>query len=264
VDQAAPQFGNDALRDLPNYNDEIDQALREQDPGVTREEYDQLRVTATNDLSPEDLQKVVAVRQAIKIRDGDIVSKVIKPNIADGYLDNDTSMFGGNFKPDRFGGSIARGSDTADLTDPSSLRQGLALDDSDSIAKWSPIPENAEEAWQLRVPAPRGLADETRVTYGAVGDPAHVPPEVGARAEATMTLGGQQVGGPDGLKPQVWDAPFTGTGYTEGGVPEWTTTGDDGVGFDDRAEIWKVTSDGREVMMGYFDPTSREWTRVRG
>lgn len=259
ADMSKPQFGSDALRDEPSYNDDIDKAL--EGTGVSREEYDRLRVTPTNDLSPEDLRKVVSVRNSIKIKDGQMVTKVLKPNIADGYLDNDTSLFNGNFKPDEFGGSIARGSDTADLDTPAKLRDGLALDDSASAQKWSPIPEGSNEAYQLRLPAPDNLAQDSRVTYGAVGDPKNFAPEVGDRASLAMEMGGQKVGGADGMPPQVWDAPFTGTGYTEGGVPEWTTTG--GVGLPERAEIWKVTADGQETMMGYYDGNAGEWTRVR-
>ena len=252
VDPAAPQFGNDALRELPNYNDEIDQALREQDLGITREDYDRLRVTPTNDLSPEDLQKVASIRNTIKIDDGQIVTKVVGKNIAGGYLKNDTNLFGKDtFDPTTFGNSIARGSDTADLTTPADLRQGLALDDHGE--GWSPVPEGPDAvAYQMRMPAPQGLGADSPISYGHVGDPTDTSLKATADQVARDATGNSAATG------SVMKDPYTGTGYTAGGVPEWLAPR--GTQLPSRAEIWKITPDGQETMIGYY--AGQSWNQV--
>ena len=251
VDPAAvPQFDNSALRDLPNYNDDIDNAL--DGTGITREDYDRLRVTPTNDLSPEDLQKVAAVRNTIKIQDGHLVTKVMGKNIAEGYLKNDTDLFGKDtFDPTTFGNSIARGTDTADLTTPADLRKGLALDDHGE--GWSPIPDDPNApAYQVRFPAPLGLGADARISYGHVGDPDD------ASLQATADHVAQDATGSASATGSVMKDPYTGTGYTAGGVPEWLAPR--GTQFPARAEIWKITPDGQEAMIGYY--ADKTWTQV--
>jgi len=237
VDPAAPQFGNEALRDFPNYNDDIADAL--DGTGITRDQYEQLRLTPTNDLTPEQIQQVAAVRNQIPIRDGQMVTKVLHPDVADRYLTN--TKIPDKFDPATFGGSIARGSDTADLTTPAQLRDGLALDDHGK--GWTPIEKDATDAYQLRFHAPRGLGDASPVSYGAVGDK-DADPALQAQADkvATLATGHATTG-------SVMEDPFTGTGYTSGGVPEWLAPRGE---FTGRAEIWKVTSDGNEAMVGYL------------
>ena len=252
VDAATPEFGNDTLRELPNYNDEIDQSLREQGLGVTRDEYDRLRLTPTNDLSPEDLQKVASIRNTIKIGDGQIVSKVVGKNIAEGYLKNDVNLFGENtFDPKSFGNSIARGVDTADLTTPADLRRGLALDDGGE--GWSPVPDEPDAvAYQMRFPAPEGLGADSRISYGHVGDP----------NDASLKATGDQVArdatGNPAATGAVMKDPYTGTGYTKGGVPEWLAPR--GTQLPSRAEMWKITPDGQETMIGYY--AGESWNQV--
>jgi hypothetical protein len=251
ADLAAPRFGNAALRDSPNYDDEIDRAL--EGSGLSREEYDRLRLSPTNDLTPEQIRQVGDVRNRIRIGDGQIVTKVVDRKFVDGYLKNDRDLFGKDtFNPATFGGSIARGTDTADLATPADLRDGLALDDKGQ--GWTPVPENATEAYQLRFAAPKGLGDSAAPSYGAVGD-RDLDPSLQGQADSVATIAsGHEASG------SVMADPFTGTGYTAGGVPEWLAPR--GTGFGGRAEMWRVTPDGTETMIGYLD--DRVWTRVDG
>ena len=250
-DVAAPRFGNDALRDSPNADAEIDKAL--EGTGLTREEYDRLRLSPTNELTPQQIRQVGEVRNQIRISDGQIITKVIDTRFRDAYLDNNKDLFGKDtFDPAGFGGSIARGTDTADLATPAHLRDGLALDDKGQ--GWTPIPENATEAYQLRFQAPVGLGDKAAASYGAVGDKA-VDPSLQGQADSVATI----ASGRDSSGSVMAD-PFTGTGYTGGGVPEWLAPR--GTRIDGRAEMWKVTPDGRETMIGYMQDGA--WTKVGG
>ncbi|MDR3031747.1 MAG: hypothetical protein LBV78_01300, partial [Kitasatospora sp.] len=159
-------YGNGALRDGPGYQQEIDRELAPR--GLDRAEHDRLRLTPTNDLDEQQLRQVVQVRDAIKLDEGRMVTKIVKPDVAEAYLENSASLGGRAFDPGEFRGSIARGSDTADLRSMDDLRNGLALDDGG--AGWTPVPPGASEAYQLRFPAPHGMQADP--TLGAVGDQA--------------------------------------------------------------------------------------------
>jgi len=236
---AAPQLGRDALHDSPDFNTQIDQELNAR--GLNRAEHDRLRTTPTNDLTDEQIQQVVDVRNTIKIADGQIVTKVLGPDVAKSYLANAEHLPNGDkFDPTLFGGSIARGTDTAALTTPSKLRDALALDDKG--AGWTPIPEGAGEAFQLRLRAPKNL--EASTTFGAVDDP--------AAAQHVADLAGASTGRP-------WHDPFTGTGYTGGGIPEWDAARSE---IPRGAEIWRITPDGGESLAARYNGES--WTKVNG
>ncbi|RKE18354.1 hypothetical protein [Streptomyces sp. TLI_171] len=231
----AERFGNSALRDGPNYQQEIDGQLGPR--GLDRAEHDRLRLTPTNNLSEEEIRQVVQVRDAIKLDEGRMVTKVVKPDVAQAYLENATELGGRSFNPAEFRGSIARGSDTADLRSMDELRDGLALDDGG--LGWTPIPHGASEAYQMRFPAPHGMHADP--TLGAVGDQ--------ALADRVAGMAGQDAG-------KAWDAPFLGTGYTGGGVPEWDAAP---TGFPHGAEIWRLNADGTEEAVGYFDKNDGLW-----
>ncbi|MBF9072351.1 hypothetical protein [Streptacidiphilus fuscans] len=248
---STPRFGSAALRDSPNFDDEIDQALS--GTGLSREEYDGLRLTPTHELTDDQLQQVAEVRNAIGIQDGQIVTKVVDREVAEGYLANDHELFGGNFDPTTFGNSIARGTDIADLATPAQLRDGLSLDDRGQ--GWTPVAEDAEEAYQLRFPAPKGLGDSAEPSYGAVGD-AEADASLQDRADSVARI----ATGRRGARGSVMEDPFTGTGYTAAGVPEWLLPR--GTPLPSRAEMWKMTRDGRETMVGYYN--RGVWTRVDG
>ncbi|MET9619028.1 hypothetical protein [Kitasatospora indigofera] len=231
----AEKYGNSVLRDGPNYQQEIDDQRDAR--GLDRAEHDKLRLTATNDLSEAQARQVVEVRDAIKIGKGRTVTKVVKPEVAQAYLENATELGTRRFNPRGFGGSVARGSDTADLRSLDQLRNGLALDDGG--AGWTPLPPGASEAYQLRFPAPHSMRAEP--TLGAVGDQ--------GLADRIAGMAGQNPG-------RAWDDPFLGTGYTGGGLPEWDAKPTD---FPHHAEIWRMHADGTEEAVGYFDKNEGLW-----
>lgn len=236
-----PQYDNQALRDSPNFDQEIDDAL--QNRSVTREQYDQMRVQPTNDLSSAQIDDVVSVRNSIQIHDGQMVTKVLHPDVYKKYMGNVESD---EFDPKVWGGSIARGTDTADLATPGALRDSLALDDGG--AGWSPVQADATSAYQLRVPAPDRL-DGLSPTYGAVAHDGVDPGAIQAKADEVAQAAGQDTG-------KAWNAPFTGTGYTQGGVPEWNAPYG---ALPGGAEIWRMNADGSESAVGYFDGDSKKW-----
>ncbi|WP_037607341.1 hypothetical protein [Streptacidiphilus rugosus] len=231
----AEQYGNSALRDGPGYQQEIDDQVGAR--GLDRAEHDRLRLSRTNELTESQAREVVEVRDSIKLGEGRMVTKVVKPEVAEAYLENATKLGKYPFNPGEFRGSIARGSDTADLRSMDDLRDGLALDDGG--AGWTPVPAGASEAYQLRFPAPHGLHADP--TLGAVGDQ--------ALADRVAGMAGQTPG-------RAWDDPFLGTGYTGGGVPEWEAAT---TGFPHHAEIWRMHADGTEEAVGFFDKNEGLW-----
>ncbi|MEV8473982.1 hypothetical protein [Streptomyces sp. NPDC051173] len=232
---AAEQYGNDALRDGPGYQEEIDDQLGAR--GLDHSEHDKFRLTRTNELSEAQAREVIGVRDAIKLDEGRMVTKVITPETMQAYLDNVTKLGKDDFHPDKFRGSIARGCDTADLRNMDQLRDGLALDDGG--AGWTPVPPGASEAYQLRFPAPHDMRAEP--SLGAVGDQ--------RLADHVADMAGQSQG-------RAWRDPFLGTGYTGGGVPEWIA---ESTGFPHHAEIWRMHADGSEEAVGFFDKNEGLW-----
>ncbi|MGW2202858.1 hypothetical protein [Streptomyces sp. NPDC001774] len=231
----AERYDNSALRDGRDYQQQIDDQLGAR--GLDRSEHDKLRLTRTNELSDAQAREVVGVRDAIKLDEGRMVTKVITPAKMDAYLGNATKFDGKDFNPGAFEGSIARGSDTADLRSMDQLRDGLALDDGG--AGWTPVPPGASEAYQLRFPAPHGM---------------EAPPSFGAVRDQGLADG---VAGMAGLsKGKAWQDPFLGTGYTGGGVPEWIA---EPTGFPHHAEIWCMNADGTEEAVGFFDENEGRW-----
>lgn len=263
-DPSAPQYDRNALSsDTDSYGQEIDKALAEHpELNMDRATYDQLRVSPTNDMTDAQVHGLVTVRNSIPIK-GKLLTKVIKPEIMEKYMSNGRDLAPDDrFNPNMFGNSIARGADTADLVTPQQLRNGLSLDDgfpAGSPKSWTPIPEGATEAYQLRMPAPDNM--QAGVSFGAVRptfddsvptqDVAAQTADAQAAADRVATAAGQSGDG------TLLTAPFTGTGYTEGGIPEWQAGFTE---FGGRAEMWKVTADGQESMVGYYDPDLREWT----
>ncbi|MEX2985656.1 hypothetical protein [Streptomyces sp. C36] len=208
--------------------------------GLDHSEHDKLRLTRTNELSDAQAREVVNVREAIKLDEGRMVTKVLQPDVAQAYLDNVTEPGTDEFNPSEFRGSIARGRDTADLRSMDQLRDGLALDDGD--AGWTPAPPGASEAYQLRFPAPHDMRAEP--SLGAVGDK--------ERANHVADMASQSEGWAHG-------DPFLGTGYTAGGIPEWTAKA---TGFPHHAELWRMHADGTEEAVGFFDKNEGPWKKI--
>ena len=193
----------------------------------------------TADLTPDQRAEIVAVRNELKANPGEIMTKVVKPEIGENTLLNPTPTR--DFDPRQVGGSVARGSDTSQYGTPQEFRDKLALDDNG--AGWTPIKAGAGEAYQLRFPA-SDHARAMEISYGGT-DP--------VTAHEMQGLSGQP-------GPREWQPPFLGTGYTGGGVPEWIHTRQ---GYESRGEMWLVHADGTESLAGvYLD--GRGWFDVRG
>jgi hypothetical protein len=199
----------------------------------------------TADLTPAQRAEIVAVRNELKANPGEVMTKVVKPEMGEATLQNKTSyveLSSGdtkNFDPGQVGGSVARGSDTAQYGTPGEFRDKLALDDKG--AGWTPIEDGAPHAYQLRYP---GDAKSMEVSFGGTD---------AGTAHEMQVLSGQSA-------PRPWDPPFLGTGYTGGGVPEWIQTRAD---YRGRAEMYLVHADGRESLAGVYLP-DRGWFDVRG
>jgi hypothetical protein len=230
------EFSRGALHDRPSFDEQYAQELSAR--GLSQSEHDRLRLSPTNLLTEDEAKQVIDVRQSITAEDGQVMTKVLHPDAAEHYLNNDAAANGRPFNPGGFGGSIARGTDTAHLDTPASLRDGLALDDHGQ--GWSPVQEGATSAYQLRFRAPEEM--NAQIPFGGLTQPV---------AEHVGNLAGE-----GGIR---MDAPFTGTGYTAGGVPEWSAGANT---FGGRAEIWQLGSDGKEQLAGIFDHASQRWTRL--
>jgi hypothetical protein len=218
--------------------------------------YEELSTKPANELSPDDIKFVHETRQQQTIKPGETITKVISKEAADKTID-------GPYRPDGVRGSVARARDTDQLRTPQQLRDGLGLDDSPSIAaakakaaegiakgktpdpgdgSWSPIRDNAEYAYQLRWQAERG-PENMEIPYGAPTgtDASHVE---------------NQVGGP--LVRQ--DPPYTGTGTTSGGYPEWVAR-DAPLGKS--AQISRIDRNGNRELYAQYDPNTKTWSRTR-
>ncbi|PSJ29893.1 hypothetical protein B7P34_05150 [Streptosporangium nondiastaticum] len=238
AEDEAEQYDNQALRDGPHYQEELDNQLAAR--GLDASEHDKLRLSRTNELSDAQAREVVGVRDTIKLDEGRMVTKVIPPETMQAYLKNATKLGKYDFNPGEFRGCIARGCDTADLRSMDQLRDGLALDDGG--AGWSAVPQGASEAYQLRFPAPHDI--RAAPSFGAVGDQ--------GRANHVADMAGLGEG-------QVMGDPFLGTGYTGGGVPEWTA---EPTGLPHHAEIWRMHADGTEGAIGFFDKNEGLWKKI--
>jgi hypothetical protein len=150
-------------------------------------------------------------------------------------------MVGGAYAPDQVIGSVARGRDTDQLRTPQQLRDGLALTPPlkpDGTPTWeSPIPADGSYAYQLTWEAGtnRGLS----VPYGAPKDAA-VP-------HIDNLVPGE---------PRRDGEPFTGTGTTAGGIPEWYANRAPITG---PAQIWHIDKAGNRRFYADYDPAARTW-----
>lgn len=164
----------------PSYDHELG-TLTAGDPKL-KTQYERDSTTPTSELSPEAFKTLVGIRNQIQVQPGMQLSKVIKPSEAEGRLTGNLP-----YEVDSVRGSIARQSDVAHLVTPQQLRDGLSLDDSHSIAaakvardqalaegrtpdawngSWTPIPEGAPEAFQMRWTAPSRISESARIPYG--------------------------------------------------------------------------------------------------
>ncbi|MEV7043832.1 hypothetical protein [Amycolatopsis sp. NPDC051061] len=237
-DELRGQYTRESMQTRPTSTDDQIRAAASR-LGHDPDQHLAMTLKPTADLTPAQRAEIVAVRNELRADPGEIMTKVVKPEIGESTLLNPTPTR--DFDPRQVGGSVARGSDTSQYGTPQEFRDKLALDDNG--AGWTPIKAGAGEAYQLRFPAsdnPRAM----EISYGGT-DP--------VTAHEMQGLSGQP-------GPREWQPPFLGTGYTGGGVPEWIHTRQ---GYEGRGEMWLVHADGTESLAGvYLD--GRGWFDVRG
>ncbi|MFC3892177.1 hypothetical protein ACFOWZ_11890 [Lentzea rhizosphaerae] len=237
------------------YQHQLEQILPNQ---ADRDRYVELSQKLSTDLSAAEAQHVADVRNQITVGTGDIVTKALNQQALSTYLPDTPHAAGSKQETwqGQLGGSVARGQDVVDINTPAGLRDGLALDDKGK--GWTPIPDGAPSAMQLRYEVTDQNAGAHNVPFGGpkkdVAD--YASPQEQAHYEASQ----KQMAAAGGSS-KVYDGydPFTGTGYTMGGVPEWRVDG--GTPLPDRAEIWQVNSDGTEKLHAVYD-RKFGWTKL--
>ncbi len=235
-----------------------------------RERYVELSKKLSVELTPAEAQEVASTRNQIKAESGDLVTKVLHPKAVDGYLmhhDDPTSTAAQ--RQNTVAGSIARAQDVHDINTPMGLREGLALDDKGE--GWTPIKDKAESAMQLRYHMTDDQAANATTPYGG---PQKLDRDFGDEAEGRPGEEHRYYQEPG--EKERWDTaaktmadaggaaevkrgsdPFTGTGSTGGGVPEWVAQGSP---LPPRAEIWEV-KDGQERLHAVYE-RGRGWYKL--
>ncbi|WP_434452598.1 hypothetical protein [Lentzea sp. E54] len=248
------------------YQHQLEQMLPNQ---ADRDRYVELSQKLSTDLSADEAQHVADVRNQIRVDSGDIVTKALNQGALSTYLPDQPHAAGSKQETwqNQMGGSIARGQDVVDVNTPQGLRDGLALDDKGK--GWTPIPEGAQTAMQLRYEVTDQNAAAHNVPFG--GPKKDVPDfnQFGPRQESEYQSPQEQAHyeasqkqmAAAGGSAKVYDGydPFTGTGYTMGGMPEWRVDG--GTPLPDRAEIWQVNADGTEKLHAVYD-RKFGWTKL--
>jgi hypothetical protein len=248
------------------YQHQLEQMLPNQ---ADRDRYVELSQKLSTELSPAEAQHVADVRNQIKVGTGDIVTKALNQGALSTYLPDQPHAPGTKQETwqNQMGGSIARGQDVVGDNTPAGLRDSLALDDKGK--GWTPIPAGAQTAMQLRYEVTDQNVGNHNVPFG--GPKKDVPDfnQFGPRQESEYQSPQEQAhyeqsqkqmaaaGG--AAKPYDGYDPFTGTGSTMGGMPEWRVDG--GTPLPDRAEIWQVNADGTEKLHAVYD-RKFGWTKL--
>jgi hypothetical protein len=245
----APQFGEDAIRAQgEGYQQQLEHMLPTE---ADRERYEELSKKPTTELSAAEAQHVADIRNQIPVGGDQIVTKVLSQGALDGYLNDDPSKQWQGVQ-----GSIARGVDVVDMNNPKGLRDGLALDDGMGDKGWSPIKENQPEAYQMRW-KPGDTVDDLFVPYGGPQKDTYASPAEQAHYDASA----QQMASAGGTATETrMQAPFTGSGSTGGGVPEWQAPRGSSLG--QRAEIWQLNADGSPERLHAVYESGLGWKKA--
>ncbi|MEU7481489.1 hypothetical protein AB0A63_36325 [Lentzea sp. NPDC042327] len=241
-----PQFDNSAMAAQgEGYRQQLEHILPNE---ADRQRYEQLSTTLSTNLTPDEARHVADVRNQLTVGNGDIVTKALNQGAMDTYLPA-TPHPDGDRRQDwqtQVGGSIARGVDVVDINTPQGLRDGLALDDKG--AGWTPIPANADSAMQLRYKLDATTAGEAFIPFGGPNKETYAD----AAEQRRYDDAAQRMADAGGVAtPNRNLDPFTGTGSTGGGVPEWIVPR--GTDLPDRAEIWQVDRAGGERLHAVYD-----------
>ncbi len=168
------------------------------------------------ELSPGELQRLVDARDAIRLEPGTPMQRVIPESTVDDYLRG--SSDDPYFKPDQTFGFTSRAEDVAQLHTPREMHDKLGLDYEGT--RFSP---DDPDIHVLRY-------DQT--DPGGLDVPRH------------SDLGGN--GRYDGQANDP-DNPFTGNGYTSGGIPEFRT--DVATDLPNGSQIWRMDSSGGQELV---------------
>jgi hypothetical protein len=194
--------------------------------GVSKSDFVDLINKPTEDLTPEQRDLINAVRDELPAPTRDtVMQKVIPP----GYFDNagsfvqsraDDYIMGNNdrLSPNRVGGAVTFADDTAHLSTPGKIYDGLRLDYSNSpFASYDP----GTHLIRLQAdPSSPGFYEVPR----------------------NSDMGG------DGTY-DTWDDPFTGSGFTKSVddvIPEYIA---EKITMRDGAEMWEVLEDGTQRLV---------------
>ena len=196
--------------------------------------YQKLSRTPADQLSDADYKFVYGTRKQLTLAPNEPMTKVLGKDGVD-------KMINGPYSPDQVIGFVARGQDTDQLRTPQQLRDGLGLTPPlkpDGTPAWtSPIPTDGSYAYQLSWEAEDGTG--LSVPYGAPAG-ASVP-------HIDNLIPGD---------PRRDGEPFTGTGTTSGGIPEWHANRAPITG---PAQIWHIDKGGNRSLYAEYDPSTRTW-----
>jgi hypothetical protein len=232
----APSSGSDALTGTPPtgqtqpHISDLDQIFPGEPDQARR--YQQLSTQPADQLTPDELKFVHNTRQQITLNRGEPMTKVLSPDAVDKTIH-------GPFAPNRVIGFVARARDTDQLRTPLQLREGLALNPPPG-ASWTPaIPADDSYAYQMTWNA-KDPTDGLSVPYG-VPDGRPVPSHISSTV-------------PGGLRSD--GAPYTGTGTTAGGIPEWRAQDAPITG---PAQIWRIDKNGNRTLYAHYEPGTKAW-----
>ena len=169
------------------------------------------------DLSKGELQRLVEARDAIRVEPGTPMQRVIPESTVDDYLrgSSETNEY---FKTDQSFGFTSRAEDVDQLHTPREMHDKLGLDYKDT-----PFSPSDPDIHVLRY-------DQT--------DPS------GLEVPRHSDLGGNGSHDADALDP---DNPFTGNGYTSGGIPEFRT--ETPTTMPEGSQIWRMDSSGGQELV---------------
>ncbi|MFC6287288.1 putative T7SS-secreted protein [Nocardioides sp. GCM10027113] len=195
--------------------------------------------TPVDQLDPDQVARLVAARDAITVGPGTPMQRVITPAQVEDYLSG--SSEDPWFRPNETFGFAARAEDVAHLRTPQELFDGLGLD-------YEGTPYRADG--DLSGPNQGGTAvtDMHVLRYEATpGDEFIVPRH--------SSLGGDGSLDAPAVDP---DNPFTGNGYTSGGIPEFRN--DTPSRLVEGSQIWRIEASGRQQLVAVLKDNT--WAAV--
>lgn len=171
------------------------------------------------ELTPDEIQRLTQARDGIRIEPGTPMQRVIPESTFDDYLRGSSDS--PYFRPDQSFGFTSRAEDVAGLSTPREMYEKLGLD-------------------YDKTPFSPGQDDIKVLRYSA-DDPGQFT--VPRRSD----LGGDGTFDADALDPSN---PFTGTGYTSGGIPEFRNVDPSQLRIGD--QIWSFDKVGNQTLVAEY------------